>query len=364
MVRALLRTALRRTLDQVNHVAPVRAAGSNGGGSRGTMPDDTVARVYRQAERDFGMLAPPLALHSPAPGPLAASWLMLRESLLVCDRVPRAAKEAVAAAVSLSNSCPYCVEVHSATLGGLLDGPTAAAVSAGDLDAIADLGTRAVARWAYRTGSRPHSESADLPFDPDQAPEIVGVAVTFHYLNRMVDIFLGDSPLPPKLPGPVRGGALRMLGRFMSSAARTVGQPGDSLDLLPVAALPEDLRWAAGSPHVAEAFARAAAAISAAGRRHVPAAVRELLHERLAGWDGRRPGPSRSWVDEETSVLPAGERAAGRLVLLTAFASYQVDQQVIDAFRHHQPGDEALVAATSWAGMAAARRIGSWLPVG
>lgn len=364
MVRALLRTALRRSLDQVNHVAPVRVAGSKGRGSESTGPDDTVARVYRQAERDFGMLAPPLALHSPAPGPLAASWLMLRESLLVCDRVPRAAKEAVAAAVSLGNSCPYCVEVHSATLGGLLDGPTAAAVSAGDLDAIADPLTRAVAQWAYRTGSRSDSRSAVLPFGPDQAPELVGVAVTFHYLNRMVDIFLGASPLPPNLPGPARGSALRMLGRFMGSAARTAHRPGDSLDLLPAAALPEDLGWAAGSPHVAEAFARAGAAIEAAGRRHVPAAVRELLHQRLSDWDGRRPGPSRSWVTDEVAALPAGERAAGRLVLLTALASYQVDQQVIDAYRRQQAGDEALIAATSWASMATARRIGSWVPVG
>lgn len=359
MVRALLRTALRRSLDQVRHVAPVRAAGSNG-----NSPDDTVARVYRQAERDFGMLAPPVALHSPAPGPLAASWLMLRESLLVADRVPRATKEAVAAAVSLANSCPYCVEVHSATLGGLLGSPTAAAVSAGDLDAIADPHTRAVARWASRTGSRPDSRSAELPFGPDQAPEIAGVAVTFHYLNRMVDIFLGPSPLPPEVPGPVRGSALRMLGRFMSSAARTDHQPGDSLDLLPAAALPEDLGWAAGSPHVAEAFARAGAAIEAAGRRHVPAPVRELLHERLADWDGQRPGPSRSWVSDEVSVLPAADRAAGRLVLLTALASFQVDQQVVDAFGRHQPGDEALVAATSWASLTAARRIGSWIPIG
>jgi len=45
-------------------------------------------------------------------GTLAASWLMLREALLVPGFVDRATKEAVAAAVSVGNTCPYCVAVH------------------------------------------------------------------------------------------------------------------------------------------------------------------------------------------------------------------------------------------------------------
>jgi AhpD family alkylhydroperoxidase len=359
MVTALLQKALRRSLDQVRHVSPVRMGGGPAGAGRDG--DGTVARVYRQAERDFGMLAPPVALHSPAAGPLAASWMMLRESLLADGQVSRATKEAVAAAVSLGNSCPYCITVHATTLSGLLGTATGAAVSADDIDSIPDPRTRAVARWARRSGSRPDSRSCDVPFPREQASEIAGVAVTFHYLNRMVDIFLADSPLPPTVPGPARGSALRVLGRFMSNAARAGHPPGASLELLPAAPLPEDLAWAAGSPHVAEAFARASAAIETAGRQHVPASVRAALHARLARWDGGPPGLSRSWVQDEVSSLPPGERAAGRLVLLTALASYQVDQQVIDAFRWHQPSDQALVSATSWASMTAARQVGCWL---
>jgi AhpD family alkylhydroperoxidase len=351
MAGSLLQAALRRSLDQIKHVAPARVSGS----------DDTVSRVYRQAEADFGMLAPPVALHSPAPGPLAASWMMLRESLLADGQVSRAAKEAVAAAVSLSNACPYCVTVHSATLTGLLGG--AAAVSSDDLDSIADPEVRALARWARRSGTRQGSQSGEAPFPKEQAPEIAGVAVTFHYLNRMVEIFLGDSPLPPAVPARARRGALWVLGRFMSAAARGAHQPGASLELLPAAPLPPDLWWAAGSPHVAEAFARASAAIEAAGRQHVPPPVQAALRARLAGWEGQQLGLSRSWVQEEVRALPAATQASGRLVLLTALAPFQVDQPVIDAFRREQPGDEALIATTSWASMAAARQVGSWLRI-
>jgi len=353
MAASLLQAALRRSVDQVRHVSPVRKSAS----------DDTVGRVYRQAERDFGMLAPPLALHSPAPGPLAASWMMLRESLLADGQVSRAVKEAVAAAVSLGNACPYCVAVHSATLSGLVGGSTAAAVSADRISEIADPQTRAIAHWARRSGSRSDSQSPPPPFSEEQAPEIAGVAVTFHYLNRMVEIFLDDSPLPAAVPGRVRPGMLRVLGRFMSASARAAHQPGASLELLPAAPLPQDLWWAAGSPHVAEAFARASAALEAAGRQYVPVPVQDVLRARLAGWDGAAPGVSRSWADADVLTLPAGQRATGRLVLLTALAPYQVDQPVIDAFRREQSGDEALIATTSWASMAAARQVGSWLRI-
>ncbi|MDQ1739884.1 MAG: hypothetical protein QOE53_1536 [Pseudonocardiales bacterium] len=353
MAGSLLRTALRRSLDQIKHVTPVRITGA----------DDTVARVYQQVERDFGMLAPPVALHSPAPGPLAACWMMLRESLLADGTVQRGAKEAVAAAVSVGNSCPYCVTVHSATLHGLLGSATSTAVSAGHLDSISDPEVRAIAQWAHRSASRQESQAQDAPFTKEQAPEIAGVAVAFQYLNRMVNIFLDGSPLPPAVPAMARGGVLRMFGWFTGAAARATHQPGASLDLLPAAPLPPDLWWAAGNPQIAEAFARASAAIDAAGRQHVPASVQDAVRSRLAGWDGRPLGPSRSWVEDEVLALPAGERAAGRLALLTALASFQVDQQVIDAFRREQAGDQALIASTSWASMAAARQVGSWLRI-
>jgi AhpD family alkylhydroperoxidase len=353
MAASLPQAALRRSLKQIRHVLPARAGTS----------DDTVSRVYRQAERDFGMLAPPVALHSPAPGPLAASWMMLRESLLADGQVSRAVKEAVAAAVSLGNACPYCITVHAATLSGLVGSRTGSAVSADRISEIADPQTRAVAHWARRSGSRSDSQTPEPPFPKEQAPEIAGVAITFHYLNRMVDIFLADSPLPPAVPSAARAGALRVLGRFMSSAARAAHQPGASLELLPAAPLPPDLWWAAGNPYIAEAFARASAAFEAAGRQYVPAPVQAALRARLAGWDGGPLGLSRSWVEDEVLPLAADQRATGRLVLLTALASYQVDQPIIDAFRREQPGDEALIAATSWASMAAARQVGSWLRI-
>src|SRR5580704_3508928 len=93
-------------LTQVRYVSPVRRGAAGG----------LAGRVYDQVEPEFGVLAPSLALLSPSPRVLAASWVMLRETMLVGHTVDRAAKEAVATAVSLGNACPWCVAVHSTML--------------------------------------------------------------------------------------------------------------------------------------------------------------------------------------------------------------------------------------------------------
>jgi alkylhydroperoxidase family enzyme len=314
-----VRTARRSSLAQIQHVAPVPP---------GAAPEP-VARVYAQVERDFGMLAPPIALHAPAPDALAAAWLMLRETLLITGRADRATKEVVGTAVSLGNTCPYCVEVHSATLGGLIRGGSArgadgdaAALAGGRIASVTDPAVRDAAAWAEACGRRDTAGRHPAPFPADQTAELIGVVVTFQYLNRMVNVFLRDSPFPSSLPGAARGGLMRLLTRILGPTTRNVRPPGTSLGLLPDAPLPADLSWE---------------------------------------WDGGHPaGLGRSWVAEAVSRLPAADRPAGRLAMLVAFASYQVGEAVIDEFRQDRPGDTALIELASWASMAAARQVGRW----
>jgi hypothetical protein len=90
----------------------------------------------------------------------------------------------------------------------------------------------------------------------------------------------------------------------------------------------------------------------------------------LENWHGERRGPSRAWVESAVSGLPSADRAAGRLALLTALASAQVDRSVVRMFRASRPGragrpgDSTLVELTAWASLAAARRVGTWIPRG
>jgi len=207
----------RLFLGQVRHVNPDPG-------------DQRTAEARRQIVRDFGALVPPFALHLPAPEALCAYWAIFREP--TCgQRVDRAQKEAVAAAVSATNACPYCVDVHTTVLHALGDRCSAAKIAAGQTDDIADPALRDVVDWARASRQPEASILRRRPFPDDHASELIGIAVAYHYINRMVNIFVDPSPFPlPAMPKPI---ARRMASPFFRRLAARRVEPGESLALLP-----------------------------------------------------------------------------------------------------------------------------------
>ncbi len=194
----------------------------------------------------------------------------------------------------------------------------------------------------------------------------MGTAVTYHLINRLVSIFLVATPMP--VPGS-RPGLRRMAARvFGASIGRNivarVPVAGESLHYLPAADLPDDLSWAGENPYVADAFAGCVALVESAGERALSSTVRGALLGALELWWGEAKGLDRSWLDAAVRHLEAKDRPAARLVYLSAFAPHQVDAGIVAAYREQHPCDADLLAATTWAGFAAARRIGSWLAGG
>lgn len=338
-------------LTQIRHIAAIRRSRASG----------LVATVYRQMESDFGVLAPPVALHAPAPEALAAAWMLLRETLVVTGVAPQASKEAVAMAVSMANACPYCATIHNSTLGALATVGVNGVAPGFPRGAVSEADLEDMVSWAMPADGPPRAVKA--PFPAAQGPELAGVAVLLHYFNRVVNVFLRDIPLPPGVPAFALPPVLRILGWAMLTARRRLHPPGRSLDLLPAAPLPDDLSWAAGNVTMAEAFGRACAAIDEAGRRSVPEPVRDLVLLNLAGWRGGPRGISRAWAEELVSGLPSGQQPAGRLALLVAFASYQVDTEVLAGCRAAGADDRTLIEIASWSAMAAARWQGGLLPM-
>ena len=347
-----IRTRVMRplTFAQIRRVSPVRRGGS----------DRRLAAMYQDMERVFGVISPPIALHSPAPDTMAAAWTLLYETQLVPGIVDRAAKEAIATAISKGNDCPYCVTVHGTMMETLDYGQAAAAIAADSAEKITDPAVRAVSAWARASVRADTAAEHEPPFEPAHAPEAMGIVLQYQYINRMVNVFLGEAPLPKGVPGVMMRFVRPQLAKMLYLGYQNEPAPGGSLDLLPAAPLRPALWWAADDARVAKAVARADAAIEGAGRRSVPAEVRELVLTELAAWDGQPKGVSRAWVNEAVRGLAAEQQPAGRLALLVAFASYQVDDAVVEAFRAGQPTDTALVELTSWASMAAAVRATEW----
>jgi AhpD family alkylhydroperoxidase len=316
-----------------------------------------VAEIYGQIRRDFGAVPDPFRLHSASPRLLGGVWAACRETL-VAGRAPRHLTELVATVVSQINSCPYCVDAHTTMLRAAEHGALANSLLAGAASEGLDDEARGFAAWAAATRSPGAAVLADPPFDAELAPEFIGTAVAFHYINRMVTVLASPSPFPG--PRALRPLTMRIAPRLFARAVKRPKAPGDSLCFVEKAELPDDMGWAKACPSVASAFAGFMAAIDDEAHDTTDAGARAVVEARVGAWSGEEQQLSRAWVQTAITGLSEPEAAAARLALLTALAPHQIDDVVVAAYRRHEPADRRLLALLAWSSAQAARRVGAW----
>ncbi|MFI7225629.1 carboxymuconolactone decarboxylase family protein [Nonomuraea angiospora] len=318
---------------QFRYVTPVQPQAATG----------RVAQVYAQLAEDFGMARMAVFLTlSPAPDVLAATWAMLRESLLA-GNAPRTAKEVVALGVSMANRCPFCVAAHTTLLHATGDHRLAETIAAGGTPD--DPEHAAMLAWA--TSRRGGVEIG---------PEHIGTALAFHFINRMASALLTENLLPANLQNSrlVRS----VGGRVMARTVRRRLTPGASLPL--VADLPArpEPTWGAGTAGGA-AYAALRAA-GAAGGELLGDAARAAVADTVATWDGEHPPMGSAWLDAALSGVPSEERAGARLALLAALAPYRVTDADVAAWRGSRP-DEALVRLCAFGAVSAMERMETFI---
>jgi AhpD family alkylhydroperoxidase len=335
-----------RLLDQILYyqIAPrqVRYLGSLSYGKA----EGLAAAAIEQMEREF-VVGPPITVHLPNPELMAGVWSMARECL-AAGRGRRARGELVAAAVSRLNQCPYCLDIHTSMLHshGWPDAPEAQAVSS----------------WAAATLSPDAGVLASPPFSASEKPLMVGTAVCFHYLNRIVNVFLDPSPFLIGGDGWLKNSVRRMAGNLLRPRlASQVVAPGGFLTAVSEASLPADFAWAAPDLPIAGGFLRFIETAEQAGAESVAPTVRECVREYVQTWRGEVPGLGRDWLEKAVAPLYDRHRPAGRLALMTALASWQVEEGLVADFRSRQSSDRDLINLVSWASYIATRRIASFL---
>ncbi|WP_329306074.1 carboxymuconolactone decarboxylase family protein [Streptomyces sp. NBC_01260] len=270
-----------------------------------------VADVYAQMATDFGIeRASAFVVLSASPPLLSGAWALLRESLLA-GQVSRTDKEVVAAGVSLANRCPFCVDAHTVLLHATGDHRLAETIARGGQPE--DPARRQLLSWGK-------DMSTAQPFPSADAPEIIGTALSFHFINRIVSALLTESMLPCGLQKlrAVRSAAGRRLARTVRQELTT----GLSLPLLETEG--EAPAWAAGTA-IGTAFGalRTAAELGAGLLNDEDAA---LVRESVAAWDGVTPLPLHA-------VLPdRAERPGARLALLAARAPYRITDEDVAAW--------------------------------
>ena len=325
----------------INHIQPVEPRQARG----------VVADVYDEARREFGRLPEPVSMLSPNEELLAAWWATLRETL-IAGNAPRARKEAVAAAVAVTQRCPWCIDAHTTMMYAAGESKTATAILADTRLSDSDPNAPYVA-WARGTAA-PGGPAA--PFGPDVAVEYVGTAMIFHFVTRLVLVLLDETFLPG---GPrAQSLARRAAGLAFARKVRASHRSGLATGRLSPRPLPEDLGWAAAYAPVAASFAALTGCLEES--QHLPEASRDVVRRVIAEWQGEPMPMSSSWTAEYTDALPDELRAATRLALLTSLAPHQVTDDDVAAARPLLTTDSSLVIALAWASWAAARRVAGW----
>ena len=333
----------------IKYIQPVKPSSAQG----------LVADVYMQIKEDFGKIAEPFLMHSPMPELLAGAWMVCRETELV-GQVPREIKEAVAAAISKINQCPYCVDAHTIMLTAIGEKKTAQAISNEQYSSIPDGKMRLIVEWALATNTPTSPLLRSPPFSRQEAPEIIGTAVFYHYINRMVKVLLSETPLPSNQSW-LKNFLKQMAVRMFSRAVNRTKNVGESLRFLPKADLPNDLRWAKPAPNIAKAYASFTAAIEKVGDYVLPPAVRAYIQEEVDVWHGQTSELSLAWSEDEISKLDPATQATADLALLTAIAPYEIDKNIVSTFKKYFPQDDKLVGTLAWASFTAARKISTWI---
>jgi AhpD family alkylhydroperoxidase len=307
-----------------------------------------VATVYRQSAAELGALFSPHL--SPAPDLHAAAWAALRESQLV-GRAPRTGKEAVAAAVAAANSCPFCVDAHTALIHAAGAHPLADAIARGETPA--DPGDAALVAWARATRTPGAPELRTTPFPPELAAEYIGTVLVSHFINRMVDALRPGAILPANRMAARVG--RRLAGLALARTVRRPLRPGESLPLLAGAAGGAAPAWAADSA-IGTAFAALRNAADAGGAL-LGALARAVIRARIAEWDGTHPPLAGGWLDESLAAVPGADRAGARLALLAAAAPYRIADADVAAWRATHPADADLVRLLAFGALTAVEQI-------
>ncbi len=313
--------------------------------------------VLTQLQKEFQRV-PPITLHFANERLMAAAWAFGREAL-VAGESSRVNRELVASITSQLNQCPFCLDVHSSMLYGAGDNEIAERLADGKQ---LRKNKQNLVDWAKATLTPGASILVEPPFADSDKPYLIATVLMFHYTNRMVNIFLDESPLPISVSNKSLKKALnRMVGYIVGRRIVSVrAEPGKAVYYTDNENLAEEFLWAKTNSSIARGLATFSSVVEEAGAQSLSPDARTYVAEAINSWDGKPMPLNRDWVINTIIKLPEEEKSGAELALLAALASYRIDDELIYKFKNNHC-DVDLLNVTAWGAYIAMKRISSWI---
>jgi len=321
-----------------------------------------VNRINVQIDRDFGLVGP-MTLSTPSERVHAIRWATARESFVVENNVKRVTKEIIAAGVAQINKCPYCEDVHRTSISSAGNNDAAKAIINGSWKSLKNERTKAIIDWSINTRNPNASIIRNPPFSKIEAPEIIGTALVFHSTNRLVSIFLEESPLPGLLNNNLlKKVALKIASKtlFKTMVTKKVNE-GESLQFIHNYKIQKSFEWSKTIPSFSRALAAEKMLLYEIEKEIIPQKLVSLFKNKVKKWQGEEMPLGRSWLQILTNGLSEAEKPIANLIFLAAFEPYTITKTDIDAFRKIYPDDKDLVDVSFWAIQILTNRISEWL---
>ena len=300
-----------------------------------------VKRIYRQMNQENAGVHGPFLIHSSVPNLLAGIWALFRETQ-IASTVPRVDLETIALVIAEQNQCPWCIEAHSTALANTSQ-------------------NQEIAQWAKAAQNPDDPALKNPPFKPEQMSEYVAVVLLWQYINRMSNALLIDSAWVAF--GQFKQPYLKLMSWVFEKFVLTKpNKAGLSLEFLETHDLPKHLEFMQNT-NIAAALSHLHHTLQTAIDTALPVTVQIFALQKIKEWRGQHMGLSRQWVNEMVKDLSDEHQASAKLVLLTAFAAYQLEQGIVDQYRKYYPDNAALLTATAWASYHAATRVAGWVKI-
>ncbi|RLD57552.1 MAG: hypothetical protein DRJ05_09550 [Bacteroidetes bacterium] len=333
---------------QINHIKHIQKKKAHG----------KLKQLYKHIELNFGKLAEPFVLHSLNVELTASVWATLCETVLVEGKVKRSLKEAIATSISETNKCNYCVDAHSIMVFGtekdLLN--TITRISNGKTKPI----TREdkIILWALKNLDFENPIIQKPPFNKEEAPEIIGTAVLFHYLNRMVTLFAGDSPLPSV---KMKSVLINIVSRFVfAKAIKKKKTAGESLMFIDESNSRKGFDWAISNPNINEAFQYFKYQTENRIEQVLSPELISLLKQQSTNLHLLKPGFGNEKIKNFLKTVKPSEKQIAEFCFLIMFEPYKVHEKHFLALKL-KFNDGQILQVASFASCLIAESIGERL---